>query len=79
MESLRYYFRASAWNKYRLFLLFLGLLFAYFFFFHNANVSGLLALYFLFLGITGNGCLAGNCHIDPADQEIEKYGKNFQP
>lgn len=70
MTFITHHFRRSAWNKYRVFLLLFGLLFAYFFFFHNANVSGLLAVYFLFLAVSGRGCLAGNCsHADEFDRE----------
>ena len=69
MKSIRAYIHASEWNRYRLFILFLGLLFSYFFFFHQANVSGLLGVYFLLLAITGNRCLAGSCS---SEQQLEK-------
>ena len=62
MKSITAYIPASEWNRYRLFILFLGLLFSYFFFFHQANVSGLLAVYFLLLAITGNRCRPGAVH-----------------
>ncbi|MFO7847721.1 MAG: hypothetical protein R6V27_14235 [Balneolaceae bacterium] len=61
MNTLKACFSPSAWNKYRVFLLLFGLLFAYFFFFHDANVSGLLSAYFIYKAISGRGCLAGNC------------------